>query len=92
MYMKLGPRGTNGSGNGCHGNGKEKSTKGITNTFECKCVWHRIMCANSLADSSTIFEPEKKSFSIYYMQVLFYAFYGKGVTNFFRKRWALVLN
>lgn len=38
MYMKLGPRGTNGSGNGCHGNGKEKSTKGITNTFECKCV------------------------------------------------------
>lgn len=62
MWMRQGPRGTNGSGNGCHGNGKEKSTKGITNTYECKCFWHWIMWADSLADSNTIFEPEKKKF------------------------------
>lgn len=62
MWTKLGPRGTNGSGNGCLDDDKEKSTKGITNTYECKCAWHWIMWANSLADSNTIFEPEKKMF------------------------------
>lgn len=59
MWTKLGPRGTNGSGNGCYDNGKKKSTKGITNTYERKCVWHWIMWAYSLADSDTIFEPGK---------------------------------
>lgn len=82
MWTKLGPRGTNGSGNGCYDNGKKKSTKGITNTYERKCVWHWIMWAYSLADSDTIFEPGKKCFSIYHMQVLFYAFYGKEELTF----------
>lgn len=75
MWTRQGPGGTNGSGNGCHDNGKEKSTKGITNTYECKCVWHWIMWADSLADSNTIFESEKKNVSafitcrIYFMVV-----------------------
>lgn len=35
------------------------------------------MWAGSLADSNTIFEPEKKYFSIYCMRVLFYGFHSK---------------
>lgn len=75
-----GPRGTNGSGNGCHDNSKEESTKGITNTCECKCIWHWIMWTHSLADPNTIFELGKNMLQrlSHAGFILVYRFYSKG--------------
>lgn len=43
MWARLGPRDAHGNGNSCHGDNKERQTKGITNMQESKGAWSWIM-------------------------------------------------
>lgn len=57
LWARLGPRDGNGNGNSCHGDRKERPTKGITNMHESEGAWGWIMQGDAAVVPTLFLSP-----------------------------------